>query len=39
MQLLAADSWQRWHGAIDELRIYSRALTPGEIQQDMNKPL
>lgn len=32
------DGINAFHGAIDELRIYSKALTPTEIQNDMNTP-
>lgn len=32
------DGSNAFHGAIDELRIYSKALTPTEIQNDMNTP-
>jgi hypothetical protein len=28
-----------WPGTIDELRIYNRALSPSEIQRDMNTPV
>ena len=32
--------WDEWFdGLIDELRIYSRALSPTEIQTDMNTPI
>jgi chitodextrinase len=30
---------ERWRGAMDEIRIYRRALTAAEIQRDMNTPL
>jgi hypothetical protein len=33
------DGTNTFHGVIDELRIYSRALTASEIQNDMNSPL
>src|SRR6059036_1274181 len=32
-------SGQNWTGLIDEVRIYSRALSPSEIQTDMNTPV
>ena len=35
----AAGGYERWHGSIDELRIYDRALSPSEIQADMATPL
>jgi hypothetical protein len=33
------DGSNGFHGVIDDVRIYSRALTPSEIQLDMNTPL
>ena len=34
------DTWGEWFGGlIDDLRIYNRALTPAEVQTDMNTPV
>jgi concanavalin A-like lectin/glucanase superfamily protein/galactose oxidase-like protein/Big-like domain-containing protein/Kelch motif protein len=33
------EAGDNWKGMIDEVRIYSRALTPSEIQSDMNAPI
>jgi glucose/arabinose dehydrogenase/PKD repeat protein len=32
-------SGERWDGLIDEVRIYNRALSTGEVQADMNTPI
>jgi glucose/arabinose dehydrogenase/PKD repeat protein/chitodextrinase len=34
-----ADPWQFYKGILDNMRIYNRTLTPGEIQTDMNTGL
>lgn len=33
------EAGDNWNGTIDEVRIYNHALTPSEIQQDMNTPI
>jgi hypothetical protein len=35
----AGGQYERWHGLIDDVRIYNRALTATEIQTDMNTAL
>ena len=34
------NTWGEWYGGlIDDIRIYNRALTPSEVQADMNTPV